>query len=373
MTKILTPDVIIFSSIFIGCAVGKMKISCFSLGGAAHLVSAVCVGAVLSYMNTNDSSYTAELTAVMSRYSSLGTSLFVSSVGLSSAVNIGKISRRKFVHSVTSGIVTVIGGFIAAAVVLTLDGQITAPQSVGLLCGALTSTPGMAAAREIDISAVSDITLGYGCSYIFGVVSIVLVVIWLSRREKKTKPNEREFPSDIRTHNGKNGLAAVAFTVVTGSLIGQIKFPWNFSLGATGGLLLAGISLGLILKKTRRIGEDLLDTVAHCRGLGLVLFLAANGISAGLTVYTIMPRWFLYGAVISLSAISAGYIFTKVILRKDRITTALTLAGGMTSTPAVTELINAGYEGDLSTFSVAYTSALLTTVFGVKVMWWILA
>jgi putative transport protein len=59
--------------------------------------------------------------------------------------------------------------------------NLSAPMAAGIFAGALTSTPALAAAMEGSKGAGSDVVVGYGITYPFGVISVVLFVQLLPR------------------------------------------------------------------------------------------------------------------------------------------------------------------------------------------------
>ncbi|WP_234572595.1 aspartate:alanine exchanger family transporter [Rhodohalobacter sp. 614A] len=95
---------------------------------------------------------------------------------------------------------------------------------IGLLTGALTSTPGLAAA--IDITGSSLASIGYGIAYPFGVIGVILFVNFLPRilrksvseAEEKYKEEQIEEYPEVVTKN-----FIVENENVTGQSIGELR------------------------------------------------------------------------------------------------------------------------------------------------------
>lgn len=103
----------------------------------------------------------------------IGLILFIFSVGMQAGpgfFSTFKTQGRKFAYL---GIV-LISSAAAITYVCTILFNIDMPIAIGLLTGALTSTPGLAAAIDITQSPLASI--GYGIAYPFGVIGVILFV-----------------------------------------------------------------------------------------------------------------------------------------------------------------------------------------------------
>jgi putative transport protein len=103
--------------------------------------------------------------------STLGVVLFVFAVGLQAGPRFFKSFRKRGLSFALLALVTLAATFGTAVVLERLTG-LGAPLSAGLFTGALTSTPGLAAALEsLDDPTVS---VAYGVAYPLGIVGVVL-------------------------------------------------------------------------------------------------------------------------------------------------------------------------------------------------------
>ena len=145
-------------------------------------------------------------------------------------------------------------------------------------------------------------------------------------------------------------------------MLGSVYIPiFSSSIGASGGTLLVSIITGLLVCKRHNFAESV--SLDIYRYLGLSLFLAANGITCGLMLTDFINiKWFIYGLVISLLSASFGYIMSQIVWGSENNKTAFVLAGGMTSTPAVGELIRKTSPNNLPDYSSAYFGALITII-----------
>lgn len=352
----LIPVVIFFVVLIVGFLIGKIKIFSISLDISAVLVVAILVGFILSiyYPAIFDEKFSNSF----AQYSKLGTALFMAVVGISSGQNITKNNFKKGLLYISLGALIVSIGFVSTKIISLVDSNTERSLLLGILCGAMTSTPGLASVCEITNVDSALATVGYGASYLFGVIGVVLYVQLFSNKAEKTQ-EQLQHPNKDKEEN----LLYISTVAVIGCLIGSFKLPYlEFSLGTTGGILIAGIIGGIILKNKKS------NDLSAYRNLGLVMFFVGNGISAGRQLDgAINIKWFVYGAIITLSAIIVGYILVKLIVKQNVANRMCIIAGGMTSTPAIGVLVkNGNSQLDMSAYSFAYLGALLTITIGLK-------
>lgn len=174
MITVLSPALIFFSVVIIGLFLGHIKIRSISLDVSAVLIEAIAAGFLLShYLPTV---FDAEFKVAMSQYSKLGIALFVSVIGVSAGATVEKGNIKKALICLAAGASTVFVGFVTAVVIRVIDRSADISFLLGILCGALTSTPGLACVcdmRNIDPSVASA---GYGAAYLFVVIGVVLFV-----------------------------------------------------------------------------------------------------------------------------------------------------------------------------------------------------
>ncbi len=366
LTVFLTPTVLTFLVITAGYYFGKIKIHSMSLDLAAVLICAVAAGWFISVSPLeSDTAYMSSLTGAMKNLSSLGTSLFVSSVGIAAGYSLNEFRLKNIWHFIFGGLI-VITGFLLAKCVAIVDKSISVSALLGILCGSLTSTPGMMSACELSGAISEQAVLGYGSAYLFGVVFVVLFVQMLTRRGTKQSamPNaesktDKEIPFVF--------LIQIGITVIIGTAVGQTKIPIsNVLLGSSGGMLIFGTMLGFLTHKYLPCAMQPQQTVSVFRNTGLVFFFVGSGIPAGLQFSgSFHFKWLLYGILFTVAPIAAGYFICR-ISKYTNIQTASVIAGGMTSTPAVGVLIDRDMDIDLFAYSMTYVGSLMTMVVGIK-------
>jgi putative transport protein len=135
----------------------------------------------------------------------------------------------------------------------------------------------------------------------------------------------------------------IAMGIVLGILLGQLNISFadsfSFSLGLTGGVLI----MALVLSKIGKTGP-ILWTMSDgsnqlLRQLGLLLFLAEVGTSAGANlVSTFQTYGLLYlglGAIITLLPMIIAGLFGYYVLKVNALELLGTIVGGITSTPGL--------------------------------------
>ncbi len=360
INSLFTPVLIFFVVLVIGLLIGKIKIRSISLDISAVLITAILVGFILSryYPTVFDENFSNSF----AQYSKLGTALFMVVVGISSGHDITKNGFKKGFLYIGLGALIVCIGFISTKMIALIDINIEKSLLLGILCGAITSTPGLATVCEIPNVNPAIATVGYGAAYLFGVVGVVLYVQLFANKTVKTA-EQLQHPNKDK----KESLLYISIIAVIGYLIGSLKLPFlDYSLGTTGGILIAGIIGGIVLK------DKVSNNLHTYRNLGLVMFFVGNGISAGQQLNcTIDIKWFIYGVIITLSAVIGGDIIAKLITNQKATKRMCIIAGGMTSTPALGVLVkNGNLQLDMSAYSFAYLGALLTITIGVKLFFY---
>ena len=311
LTAYLSPTVLVFLVIALGYYVGKIRVRRLSLGLAAVLLCAVAVGGLISfYPLKTDTAYISSLQSSMKCFSSLGTALFVSVVGLSSGYSFSRSFHLKDIFHVLFGALVVLAGFGTMKLIEWLDINISRSALLGILCGALTSTPGMSAACEQSETAAEEVALGYGSAYLFGIIFVVLLTQLLTDRKRSQTAEEKEQQA-ADAGRPLETLVSIGIVVILGTVIGNLSFfHQRIALGTSGGILLVGILTGFL---TQRCFADKISapaTASLYRNTGLMLFFAGAGIPAGFQLReALQPKWMIYDAVITVLPILEGYIF----------------------------------------------------------------
>ncbi len=365
LSNLLSPLSVTFIVIILGYLIGKIKFAKISLDLSGVLIVAVLTGWILSAIALHSSVVNViEYETNMKFFSLFGTALFVSSIGLSTG-GILDFRNKKDMRAVAIGSLMVCSAFVVMNIISEVDTNVSKSKLLGALCGALTTTPGLSAACELENVVPSDITLGYGCAYLFGVIATVLFVQAISNKSMDVS-NEGNKSEQLRENKGAlHGLIQIGSVVVLGRTLGNIEIM-NFSLGASGGMLCVGIVVGVIVKKLFSTKSLTTKMLTPFRNMGLVLFFVGNGIPAGMQLTSgVEIKVIFYGVLMTMSPMISGTLLYKLFF-KDRVP-ATTIAGGMTSTPAIGVLVEKHNNISLSKYSLAYFGALITIICLIRV------
>ena len=157
--------------IAVGVLLGKIKFFGISLGVTFVLFVGILVGHFGFTGNP----------AILSFLQDFGLILFVFCIGLQvgpsffSSFKKGGITMNMLVMGIVALNITV-----ALVIYFALQGRVDIPMMVGILCGAVTNTPGLGAANEALQQLHYDgpeIAMGYACAYPLGVMGIILSMI----------------------------------------------------------------------------------------------------------------------------------------------------------------------------------------------------
>jgi putative transport protein len=137
----------------------------------------------------------------------------------------------------------------------------------------------------------------------------------------------------------------VSIGIIVGVLIGKLSIPvlgFNFSLGLTGGVLMAAIILSRIGKTGNIVWNVSGSSNQLLRKLGLVFFLVAVGTDAGghlvETLNTGGLTYLAVGAVITIVPMLLTIIIGHYLLKINFLVLIGALTGAMTSTPALSAI-----------------------------------
>lgn len=209
-----------------------------------------------------------------------GLVLFIFTIGIQSGPGFfGSFkSKGKVLILIT---LLIVGSASLTGVVLKYILDIQTDEIVGLIAGALTSTPGLAAA--IDATKSSSASIAYGIAYPFGVIGVILFVkllpkmlgIDLKAEERRLENKQKEKYPSLKTatfqitNHGIDGKSLVQLQIrtMTGAVISRIRHGENTELPSARSILHKGDlvkavgneaaleQLGLLLGE--RIREDL--------------------------------------------------------------------------------------------------------------------
>ncbi|MDO9584021.1 MAG: TrkA C-terminal domain-containing protein [Desulfomicrobium sp.] len=146
-----------------------------------------------------------------------------------------------------------------------------------------------------------------------------------------------------------------------------------FTLGSTGGVLLAGLVFGAVRQVGPVITELPATTNALIRDLGLGLFLAVVGTAAGGTLVPTLQEYglplFLGGAIMTLVPMLTGVLLCFKALRISFLRMLGVVTGGMTSTPglaAAAALSDTSYAA--TSYATVYPVALVGMIVASKII-----
>jgi putative transport protein len=357
---------ILFAVVVLGYLLGNVKVWGLRLGTSGVLL----VGLVFGHFGM----------VLPGIVRDIGLVFFVAAVGFIAGPIFFRNFKNKAMSYIALGILIIAAG--AGVCVLSIEyWGISAAEAVGLLAGALTSTPGLAAALEASGSDVASIT--YGIAYPFGVVGVVLFVQLMPRimrvdiraetaRLEAAAAKEGEKSGQKKFRGIESfGFFALGTAILAGLFIGRVSVPLpggaSFSLGTTGGPLLVGLLMGHF----NHIGSLSVAvpaaTAKPLRELGLILFLMGAGTQAGKGFVEVLaqkgPILFFAGAAMTLAPMAAA-LFVAVFLMKLELSNTLgSITGGMTSTPALGALIEvAGSDYVAAAYAATYPIALICVV-----------
>ena len=386
--SILSIVFIVFAIAALGYFLGAIEIKGISLGTGGVLLAALLYGIFASYVPSFKVGekeivlFSDALKSNFSLISSLGTAMFVTSVGLIAGPKFFRTFNKSSMGYVYMGIIIIVLGALTTILFVLLDDNLSPELAVGLMTGALTSTPGLSAAKEVAGEMADQVVAGYGIAYLFGVLGVMFFVQLMPRILKVNMDEERErfVAANIiqvkpltRPVKKLESLGFLSFflTIAVGSVIGAIKIPGiNFSLGSSGGCLVAGLIIGHF---GHLGGIDLRvdkTTLKLYRELGLVLFLVGAGVPGGVNfISNVKVSYFVYGALITLIPMIVGYFCAKYLFKMDLFNSLGSITGGMTSTPALGALISTtGTDEVTASYAATYPVALVFVVIAAKVI-----
>ena len=374
----------IFAIAAIGYSIGRIEVKGIDLGTAGVFIVALVYGCLL-YTKLSDNLMAGEVTFAtdaLKIVENMGLVFFVTSVGFIAGPNFFGNLKRNFKSYVLLGAVIILAAAVTCVACILVGSNFTDLSHeqfrailVGILSGALTSTPAFSASKAAvgaDLEAL--VSVGYGISYLFGVVGVVLFVQIVPKLMKAdmnaevAKITAKEGGGSKRknlilTEVDEFGFFAFSLAAIVGVLVGSVSYM-NFSLTTTGGCLLTALVFGHYGHAGKISIVPKSSTLKMLRELGLMLFLIGAGVSGGAKfVEYFEPVYFLYGAIMTVLPMIVGFIIAKNLLKLPLLNNLGSLTGGMTSTPALGTLINmAGTEDIASAYAATYPIALIAVV-----------
>lgn len=375
----------------VGYILGRITVKGVSLGTAGVFIIALLFGAFLypsleEHLKIGDQIFVKEALKIVEN---LGLIFFVTSVGFIAGPKFFRDMKRNFKSYVLIGLVIILSAAAVCVGCIFIGGSMTElsrddfkSTMVGLLAGALTSTPAFSASKEAVGTNFEDaVSAGYAIAYLFGVIGVVLFVQLIPKLTRANMSEEIKKIS-VASNNDENkksskkliemdsfGFMPFSLAAVLGVLVGSFKIA-GFSLTTTGGCILVALILGHFGKIGKVSLIPKVTTLRTLRELGLMLFLIGAGISGGAKfVQYFEPIYFLYGAIMTVVPMIIGYLFAKYVLKLPLLNNLGSITGGMTSTPALGTLINvAGTEDIAAAYAATYPIALITIVVASKLI-----
>lgn len=370
-----------------GYLLGRVSIKGVSLGSAGVFIVALIYGAFF-YSSLEPNLVVSEITYVkeaLKIIENIGLVFFVTSVGFIAGPSFFRNLKKNFKSYISLGLIIILSACLVTILIILLGGHNEDHESfkaliVGLLSGALTSTPAFSAAKEAVGPELEDpVAVGHGIAYLFGVIGVVLFVqlvpkfakadMQVERQKIMVEQEEKEDDGVELIQLDEFGLCAFSIAAMLGIIVGCIS-AGGFSLTVTGGCLLVALVFGHFGKIGRVNFMPKESTLKVFRELGLVLFLIGAGVAGGASfVRYFKPVYFLYGVLMTLVPMLIGYFFAKKVLKLPLLNNLGSLCGGMTSTPALGTLIStAGTENVAAAYASTYPIALITIVLASKLM-----
>ncbi len=376
----------------VGYLLGRITVKGVNLGTAGVFIIALVFGALFYapltdqlMLKSGDLSLTYASNA-LKIIENIGLILFVTSVGFIAGPSFFKNLKKNFKSYVLLGLI-IIGASVLVTVGIIfigkggdLDHEQFKAMVVGILSGALTSTPAFSATKEAVGADYEDlVAVGHGIAYLFGVIGVVLFVQLVPKFEKADMAAERAKITSVAADVAKDetkrieldefGICPFAVAAIFGILIGGFNVK-GFSLTTTGGCLLASLIFGHFSHIGRLSIMPKTSTLKVFRELGLMLFLIGAGVAGGASfIKYFQAVYFLYGVIMTIIPMIIGFVFAKYVLKLPLLNSLGSITGGMTSTPALGTLIGtAGTEDVASAYAATYPIALITIVIASKLI-----
>ena len=200
----------------IGLQLGKLKILNISLG----ITFVFFVGIIVGHFNF-------DLNKDMLNFAqNFGLIMFVYALGLQVGPGFFSSLRKGGLRLNMLALGVVFIGLVLA-LVFSIVSQISLPNMVGILCGAVTNTPALGAAQQAlnqitngDTKAVADMALATAVTYPLGVVGVILAIILL--RKFLVSKEAYSMPSEKRDHDTYVGEFHITNPAIEGKSIREI-------------------------------------------------------------------------------------------------------------------------------------------------------
>ena len=168
-------DVVVYALVIaLGVLLGKIKFFGVSLG----VTFVLFVGILAGHLHFNIGN---EMLLHFLR--DFGLILFVFSIGMQVGPGFFSSFKKGGMQMNLIAVLTILLNVIVAVAIYYIDADLTVPQVVGILSGAVTNTPGLGAAQQalgsLGLDGADDLSMGYAAAYPLGVIGIILSMILL--------------------------------------------------------------------------------------------------------------------------------------------------------------------------------------------------
>ncbi len=205
-------------------------------------------------------------------------------------------------------------------------------------------------------------------------------VIHLVGKEQSLENMKKLLGNDAKavyTANVFSILAGISIGFLIGKIPLFLPFVGEISLGATGGVLLSGLVLSGLYQTGPMIWAIPETGNSFIRELGLLLFLATVGTSAGATIMeTIAEEGVaLLGAGVLITTVPmvVSFLFARKVLKIQFLRILGVITGGMTSTPGLATTTSISKTAFAATaYATVYPAALILMIIYCKILVWVL-
>ena len=217
----------------------------------------------------------------------------------------------------------------------------------------------------------------------FGVIMVILAMGFLPKLFRvDLKKEQAEFAVELQEMNatedgddkpiGPFNLVAFTFSVFAGLLLGSIKvwlgpIGW-FSLGGTGGVLVASLTLGHLGTVAGQNFRMETDTLQVLQKFGLGSFVGVIGLTYGNKVIHALGSveglyMVLFSVITAFICMAVGFIVGKYVFKINWIMLSGAICGSMTSTPGLGAAIEAVESKEAGAgYAATYPFALICMV-----------
>ena len=168
-------DVVVYALVIaFGVLLGKIKFFGVSLG----VTFVLFVGILAGHIGFNIGNM-----MLLNFLRDFGLILFVFSIGMQVGPGFFSSFKKGGMQMNLIAALTILLNVVVAVAIYYMDSELTVPQMVGILSGAVTNTPGLGAAQQaletLGQSGADDLSMGYAAAYPLGVIGIILSMILL--------------------------------------------------------------------------------------------------------------------------------------------------------------------------------------------------